>query len=480
MRPIAERRHPLRFVWHMDADGRFGVGSDEFIELVGPRTTAAFGRLWSEIAAELKLDPDNQVARAVATRETWSGIVMSWPVDDSERAAADRTVGLAGVRSRPQLPRLSRFRRLPRHRPHQPIGAHDAANVRSVSCRRRKRRPSKQKPTPHRRCGAGKTRGRRSGRSAPEAAPPWNGPRRASRRRPPMSCRSAHRRRPNPKSPPTLSPVERRAFRELAQELTARLRGPQEAPAAAESDAEGLPGRSTRNRRRWPASRRAGHRASAARPHPDRRSGLPARQASLRQPSFPRMERLRESRCDRGGWRLEHAVCRARRRCARRNRWRHFAVDKSLSIVTRRGDKLPVEGRMFTVPWNGIVGAGADPDQRQKKADADARGTGGRACARRRRDGKPRAQIDPRRGNRRRHHARCRWPHRRRQYPRRSPYSAERRASLPAAPSASSWRPRANARRATISTASGAARAPSIMCSTWRRAPVTTGSFRWR
>ena len=46
--PIAERRHPLRFVWHMDADGRFGVGSDEFIELVGPRTTAAFGRLWAK------------------------------------------------------------------------------------------------------------------------------------------------------------------------------------------------------------------------------------------------------------------------------------------------------------------------------------------------------------------------------------------------------------------------------------------------
>ncbi len=85
--PVAERRHPLRFVWHMDADGRFGVGSDEFIELVGPRTMAAFGRLWSEIAAELKLDPDNQVARAVATRETWSGIVISWPVDDTERAA---------------------------------------------------------------------------------------------------------------------------------------------------------------------------------------------------------------------------------------------------------------------------------------------------------------------------------------------------------------------------------------------------------
>ena len=26
---------------------------------------------------------------------------------------------------------------------------------------------------------------------------------------------------------------------------------------------------------------------------------------------------------------------------------------QALSILTQRGDKLPVEGRMFTVPWNG-------------------------------------------------------------------------------------------------------------------------------
>ena len=64
---LVERRHPLRFVWHMDADGRFGVGSDEFIELAGPHTSAAFGRPWSEIADELKLDPTNQVVRAVAS-----------------------------------------------------------------------------------------------------------------------------------------------------------------------------------------------------------------------------------------------------------------------------------------------------------------------------------------------------------------------------------------------------------------------------
>src|ERR1700761_1855670 len=62
----AERRYPLRFVWQMDAAGRFVVGSDEFIELVGPRTIAGCGRLWSEIAAELKLDPQNLVVNAVA------------------------------------------------------------------------------------------------------------------------------------------------------------------------------------------------------------------------------------------------------------------------------------------------------------------------------------------------------------------------------------------------------------------------------
>ena len=40
--------------------------------------------------------------------------------------------------------------------------------------------------------------------------------------------------------PPTLSPVERRAFRELAQELTSRLRASPQEPAAAESGAEDL------------------------------------------------------------------------------------------------------------------------------------------------------------------------------------------------------------------------------------------------
>ena len=59
-----ERRHPLRFVWQMSEDGRFTLGSDEFIALIGPRTAAAIGRPWPEMAAELGLDPEGQVARA--------------------------------------------------------------------------------------------------------------------------------------------------------------------------------------------------------------------------------------------------------------------------------------------------------------------------------------------------------------------------------------------------------------------------------
>ena len=118
-----ERRHPLRFVWQMDADGRFVVGSDEFVELMGPRTTAAFGRLWSEIAAELKLDPENQIARAVATRETWSGVTVSWPVDDGGERLPIELSGTAGIRPRPHFSRLSGLRHLPRSRSHQPSAA---------------------------------------------------------------------------------------------------------------------------------------------------------------------------------------------------------------------------------------------------------------------------------------------------------------------------------------------------------------------
>ena len=93
-RPQVEHRHPLRFVWEMDEHGRFTLGSEEFIELMGAPTATAMGMSWSDLAAALALDPEGQVARAVATRDTWSGLAVSWPVD----GANDRvTIELSGL-----------------------------------------------------------------------------------------------------------------------------------------------------------------------------------------------------------------------------------------------------------------------------------------------------------------------------------------------------------------------------------------------
>ncbi|HLN07507.1 MAG TPA: PAS domain S-box protein, partial [Xanthobacteraceae bacterium] len=88
------RRHPLRFVWQMAADGTFTLGSKEFAEAVGPRTLALLGRPWREIAADLMLDPDGHVAAAVASHETWSGLMVAWPVDATGQRAAVELSGL--------------------------------------------------------------------------------------------------------------------------------------------------------------------------------------------------------------------------------------------------------------------------------------------------------------------------------------------------------------------------------------------------
>jgi len=93
--PLAQpRRHPLRFTWQLDADDRFSIGSDEFSRLIGPRTSAGFGRLWSEIAAVFGLDPDGRFADAIASRRTWSGITLQWPVDGPDQRLAVEMSGL--------------------------------------------------------------------------------------------------------------------------------------------------------------------------------------------------------------------------------------------------------------------------------------------------------------------------------------------------------------------------------------------------
>jgi PAS domain S-box-containing protein len=91
--PATPRNRPLRFVWQTDAAGRFALGSDDFIRLMGAHIAAGFGRSWSEIAGQFSLDPEGRVAKALATRDTWAGITVNWPVDGGERLPVE----LAGL-----------------------------------------------------------------------------------------------------------------------------------------------------------------------------------------------------------------------------------------------------------------------------------------------------------------------------------------------------------------------------------------------
>jgi PAS domain S-box-containing protein len=347
---LAERRHPLRFVWHMDADGRFGVGSDEFIELAGPHTSAAFGRPWSEIAAELKLDPTNQVVRAVASQETWSGIVVPWPVDDSAEPLPielsglpvfDRDRRFRGYRGFGVCRDIDRINQLARARRDQPIGF----------------RPVPESPqqedgaTPSAPAMPAAVTDKTEVAAPAEATPHDERPTLALA---PASANVVPFRQSGstePKVAPTLSPVERRAFRELAQELTARLRGPEEAPEAVAEAAEALPAE--------------------------------ALEACAKPAAEPAIEQVLLDRIPMGVLVYRHdKLLYANRHFLEWSGYNNLAaieaagglgrlfaepaagvlaetvgaaspLDRSVSIMTQRGDRLALDGRMFTVPWNG-------------------------------------------------------------------------------------------------------------------------------
>ncbi|MBJ7408698.1 MAG: PAS domain-containing sensor histidine kinase, partial [Bradyrhizobium sp.] len=91
--PPAPRQHPLRFLWQVDAEGRFVLLSDDFIGLIGARTAAGFGRPWREIAADFSLDGDGRVAKALDSQDTWAGITVNWPADGGEHIPVE----LAGL-----------------------------------------------------------------------------------------------------------------------------------------------------------------------------------------------------------------------------------------------------------------------------------------------------------------------------------------------------------------------------------------------
>jgi PAS domain S-box-containing protein len=238
------RRHPLRFMWQMDADGHFALGPDEFTRLIGAHTTAGFGRLWSEIAETFGLDPEERVVKAIATRNTWSGITVSWPVDGGSRLSVelsglpiyDRAQNFAGYRGFGvcrDLDGLARLEALRRREFRNDLTTGDAASSATMAT---------DQPLPV---------------TEPPAAPDAV----ASAAQPPSSAPISFATSPptdletavetpkevlkevlqnvvpfrpigEPKAP-ALTPVENSAFNELARQLSARLESENGAPAAA-------------------------------------------------------------------------------------------------------------------------------------------------------------------------------------------------------------------------------------------------------
>jgi PAS domain-containing protein len=342
-----ERRHPLRFVWQMDADGRFSVGSDEFIELIGPHSLAGGGLPWHEIAEVLKLDPDDLVARAVATHETWSGLVVVWPIGDAaERLSVelsglpvfDRDRNFRGYRGFGVCRDVERLNALaqahraqaaatPQTSPDVPVPEKPPIEATAVT--------SAQSAVPSER---------------PPERPPLNLPAAAAnvvpfRLAPAADAKPAV----EPRTVPTLSPIERRAFRELAQELTARLRG-----ETVESGTDG---------RQIDQTAAALARAAAV-PHTvaedvllDRipigiliyrhDTLLHANRYFLQLTGHGSLDGLASA----GG--LHALFSDPATEALGQPDSDDPSPPRSLSIVTRAGERMPVDGRMVSVPWNG-------------------------------------------------------------------------------------------------------------------------------
>ncbi len=71
----------IRFVWKIDADGRFSEISEEFATAVGPNAADVAGQPFTDLAERFHLDPDNTIGDLLKRRDTWSGKTILWPVE---------------------------------------------------------------------------------------------------------------------------------------------------------------------------------------------------------------------------------------------------------------------------------------------------------------------------------------------------------------------------------------------------------------
>ena len=317
--PAPERRYPLRFVWTMDADENFTLVSREFIDIADARTGAMMGRPWSELAATLALDPEGRVAQAVASRDTWSGVKLRWPVEGSDERVC---VELSG------LPIFDRDRNFLGYRGFGVCReiARDAATI-----------------------------------EAPIAVPSATVPTPTADPRPPLTIVPAAQNvvpfrvaAPVTEKRPVLTSVERTAFREIAETLgsAAPERGSaapeRREPEAEQTKTEALPSAFATglDLEHEPATDTNARTVLERLPvgvlvhHGEHL--LYANRTFLEWTGYSDLTALAED----GG--LERLVVEPGAPLDREN-----GTGKSFTIETRTGEALACEGRLYTVPWDG-------------------------------------------------------------------------------------------------------------------------------
>ncbi|UPK34691.1 PAS domain S-box protein [Bradyrhizobium sp. 186] len=233
--PPAPRQHPLRFLWQMDAEGRFVLSSDEFIRLIGAHTAAGFGRPWREIADAFALDPDGRVAQALASHDTWAGITVNWPADGGEHLPVELAglpvydsernfAGFKGFGVCRDLDGLNRLDALRRYQLFTEPAALPSLSAELVE-------PEPEPPPPP------------IEPPAPEPEPELSEPVTAANSHPtdpetPVETppNVVPFRAPGDTRSPTLTPVENSAFNELARQLSERLERDRETIAAVTSE----------------------------------------------------------------------------------------------------------------------------------------------------------------------------------------------------------------------------------------------------
>ena len=336
------RRHPLRFVWQIDAGGRFTLGSDEFTEIIGTRHAIALGRPWQEINAELGLDPAGRFAAVTATRDTWSNVTISWPIEGSDERL---DVELSG------LPAFDRG--------HTFLGYRGFGVCRDIDCVERLRSMRRlavfaaaraEAPAPEPPAGVAADRRDEDSATRPIApnVVPFPGPAGFG------DARTAEHKSP------ALSPGEHVAFRELARQLAARLQ-----------DSEAAPQEHVRDRAKAsPTTPAAGHAVAAE-------AGSAARMFDDAQPAVDDHALLNRLPVGILVYRLDELLFANRaflamtgypdvRALAGAGGLDALFVEagfggladtgeggQRLAIATRSGNHLPVEGRLFAIHWNG-------------------------------------------------------------------------------------------------------------------------------